>query len=268
MINPIIFTRTRTLCRPDGLPVSYTEAHAISAWTAQLVYSSPANSPQAPPKAKQPSPLPKQLFVETFLAPTLAELRAGVGASAFLTVAGAAAAGAGGGPTVVPVNASVAVAHDGLVEATVWPIWPAGNTTSASAAGILARANGTSGLFAGVTSDAEVVLELWTGAGSRQRLHTFALASLPPNQEHAAVAGWNMLRLGISEDGRTASVWWNPTHADELGLGRGQRIANVALPSTGSSSSSSMGGQLCAAVCGGASMRLDYISVMQHPRSA
>jgi hypothetical protein len=47
--------------------------------------------------------------------------------------------------------------------------------------------------------------------GERKLLKAFSLASLPANQERAAVAGWNMLRLQIGAD-NTASVW--------LGFGR------------------------------------------------
>ena len=58
---------------PDGLPVSYTEAHGIAATTGTG-------------KSAGDGALPKQLFVETWLPKTLAELRAGGYGETFLRV--------------------------------------------------------------------------------------------------------------------------------------------------------------------------------------
>ena len=240
---------------PDGYPVSYTEAHAIAAWTGKL-----GSAPTAA--------LPTQLWATTWLAETLAELRAGQGGSTYLTVPS-------GAQVVVPLNASTAVTGSNiLIEATIWPLWPNNASTSddAAAVGVLAQASGRGGLFAGVTANNRVVLEQWaTASGARTPLAAFPLASLPPNQEHAAVNGWNMLRLEIRADGKTASVWWNPTHADEAGFQRGQRLTNVAIPPPAEEEEAERpngGGTLAAAVCGGAALRLDYVGVYKPPAAS
>ena len=150
---------------------------------------------------------------------------------------------------------------------------------------MLARASGSTGVFAGVTSTHHVVLEEWTASGTRKtivehtrshltgtsiprafltqltrvlaakQLGSFDLATLPANQEHAAVNGWNMLRLKLS--GETASVWFNPTHADEAGPMRGLRLnATIAMPTK-----QAISGGMAAAVRGGAAVKVDYVGV-------
>ena len=236
---------------PDGLPVSYTEAHAIAAWTKNFSQRTARRFTSA---------LPPQLFVKTFLATELTDLRNGVGGSTYFTLASSE----NDTLATASLNATTEVSDNVLIEAAVWPIWPNVNSSSAAAAvGLLVRASGTRGVFVGVSADAKVVVELWTGDGNQQLLQAFSLESLPSNQQHAAVNGWNMLRIGISRDGNYISVWWNPTHADEPGFRRGERLSNVALPPNDFATNSPRG--LSAAVVGGASMRLDYVSVMQHP---
>lgn len=81
--------------------------------------------------------------------------------------------------------------------------------------------DGESGLFVGVTANGSVIVEEWKRGETASVLAVFDLNSLPANQEHQAVDGWNMLRVQLS--GSEARVWWNPTHADAPGFGRGQR---------------------------------------------
>lgn len=271
---------------PDGLPVSYTEAHAIAAHTGVL------------PKQGQAAmagdgPLPKQLWSETFLPQSLDELRSGSYGSTYLSIGGDGSSK----PIAVDFNSTVPVVDDVLIELTLWPTWT--NTTRTSkttttsevadqAVGVLARATTTdavpTGIFAGVTADGKLVLEAWTTAtvagesdsGAAlvtRQLGTFDLSTLPPNQEHAAVKGWNMLRLRMR--GGQASVWWNPTHADTAGPTRGLRL-NASVPSmplslmtdrpsTGEETIApgivAGGDDLAAAVRGGASAKVDYIGV-------
>jgi hypothetical protein len=154
------------------------------------------------------------------------------------------------------------VSDDVLIEMTVWPVWTAGVSSLSGSVGVLARANGASGIFAGVTKGNRVVLEQWVDGKSVATLASFDLATLPSNQAHAAVDGWNMLRLEIS--GGNASVWWNPTHADPGGRSRGLRVSAAVPPSLSVSNSG-----LAAAVAGvGTAMKVDYVSVFQSPSSS
>jgi len=209
--------------------------------------------------------------------------------------------GGGGGVSVVSLNATVPVVDDVLIELTIWPTWANKSTTFNAAAaaaatqqeavGVLARAAAATaaaaaaastaapvGIFAGVTSDGHVILEEWTAAipspdpaaadpaaasaaPVTKPLGSFDLGTLPSNQEHAAVDGWNMLRLQLR--GGEASLWWNPTHADAAGPTRGLRL-NVTLPSAAVAAVAQAGGNgLSAAVRGGATARIDYVGVYQ-----
>jgi hypothetical protein len=289
---------------PDGLPVSYTEAHAIAAHTGTATPSPPPIS-AAPAGAGAAGALPKQLWKETFLPRSLAELRGGGYGPTYLAVGSSGSSGGGGGVSVVSLNATVPVVDDVLIELTIWPTWANKSTTFNAAAaaaatqqeavGVLARAAAATtaaaaaastaapvGIFAGVTSDGHVILEEWTAAipspdpaaadpaaasaaasaaPVTKALGSFDLGTLPSNQEHAAVDGWNMLRLQLR--GGEASLWWNPTHADAAGPTRGLRL-NVTLPSAAVAAVAQAGGNgLSAAVRGGATARIDYVGVYQ-----
>ena len=139
--------------------------------------------------------------------------------------------------------------------------------------------------------DGHVVLEEWIAdavehtpapsALQRKLLGSFDLATLPQNQEHEAVDGWNMLRLQLrkssriydaaSADGRSggviqASIWWNPTHADSAGATRGLRLNATISETNANSFGAARVGKigLSAAVRGGASAKVDYIGVYQN----
>ena len=87
-----------------------------------------------------------------------------------------------------------------------------------------------------------------------ERLASFNLSSLPANQNHVAVSGWNMLRLQIAAD--VASVWFNPTHADKAGPERGMRLTPAIKRPRGTT-------DLAAAVRGGAGAKVDYVGVFK-----
>lgn len=260
---------------PDGLPVSYTEAHAIAEYTRN----------GAEPIT---GPLPRQLFVQTFLPQTLAELRSGGYGPTYLSIISSSSTS----PTVINLNSSVPMVDSMLIELTVWPTFPNSNaslaaTGSQQAAGVLAHTRASNinaktvtaaiGIFAGVTDDGHVVLEEWN-TGQRKLIGSFDLATLPQNQEHSAVDGWNMLRLQLKKSspssstlsavGRSgsvveASIWWNPTHADSPGPTRGLRL-NSSIPRSMAMNFDASGvGELAlsAAVRGGASAKVDYIGV-------
>ena len=282
---------------PDGLPVSYTEAHAIAEYTQN--------------GAKQPSAgLPRQLWAQTFLPQTLTELRRGGYGPTFLSISSNSSTGP---PAAINLNSTAPVVDDVLIEMTVWPTWSKVSESLANdseqAAGVLVHATAARvgarpslsqpipgnnaaaaavGIFAGVTADGTVILEEWMPNSAeettpttahRKLLGSFDLATLPPNQEHAAVDGWNMLRLrlrrsspissassAVSGNGGAmeASIWWNPTHADSPGVTRGLRL-NATIPeATAMNLHAVKSGdklELSAAVRGGASAKVDYIGV-------
>ena len=281
---------------PDGLPVSYTEAHAIAEYTRN--------------GAKQPSAgLPRQLWAQTFLPQTLTELRSAAYGPTFLSISSNSRTS----PTAINLNSTAPADDDVLIELTIWPTWSklseslavngseqaVGVLVHATAARLGARpslpqpipANNAAaaavGIFAGVTADGHVILEEWMpndaditpATAQRKLLGSFDLATLPPNQEHAAVDGWNMLRLrlrrsspvssalsavGGNGGAMEASIWWNPTHADSPGVTRGLRLNATVSGATAMNLHAAKIGdelQLSAAVRGGASAKIDYIGV-------
>jgi hypothetical protein len=231
----------------------------------------------------------EMLFTETFLPKTLEQLRQ-EGGSAFLTVSAPPSAK---GVTAINLNATASVADDVLVEITVWPQWSTGGVVVdgggdgggrsrdggggdsdsggggdggggverghalTAAVGVLCGVSdrGNDGVFAGVTANGTVVLESWKSGQPATLLAEFDLSTLPINQNHAAVNGWNMLRLQITGD--VAHVWWNPTHADTPGFNRGKRLS-AQVPAR-------PGAGLAAAVRGGPSSRVDYVGVFRAP---
>jgi hypothetical protein len=119
------------------------------------------------------------------------------------------------------------------------------------------------GIFGGVTNGNLVVIESWA-AGTAKRLASFDLASLPASLPRTAIAAWNMLRIRLTPETRTVEVWFNPTHADVSGVGRGLRLSTkVSAVDLGSLLSSTKGAtpRAYAAVRGGASMQVDYVGV-------
>ena len=213
--------------------------------------------------------IPEQMWVETWLPETLAELQAGAnGASFFSMPASAAGGSATASLNYTAAKPSTAPFGSVMYETTVWPTWPKGG--DGAAVGILARASASgAGIFAGVTSDHKLVLEEWKGGSAAPKtLGSFDLATLPDNQNKAAVNGWNMLRLCIAsmpmETGQAdgtyadvADVWFNPTHADPAGPLRGRRL-QVQLPV---GAIKGAGDGLMAASRGGAALKLDYAGV-------
>lgn len=215
---------------PDGWPVSYSEASAITAYTGKPDFIQP-------------------LLVKTFLPSTMEEIENG-GASRYLSVSAGTTTG-----FLTPMNATANFSNDVLFEMTLWPDWTKASTTHA-AVGMVVQSTKIGKLFAGVTRDGLVVLERWNTP--IERIATFNLSSLPSNQNHVAVNGWNMLRLHLSTTG-DAYVWWNPTHADTSGYLRGMRLnSTITSPSTSNVSSIL---SLATALRGGVSTRVDYFGI-------
>jgi len=250
--------RAVRLANPKSITISDTEAQAIHEYTKG----------QTDPSAA----IPEQMWVETWLPETLAELQAGAnGASFFSMPASAAGGSATASLNYTAAKPSTAPFGSVLYETTVWPTWPKGGDSAA--VGILARASASgAGIFAGVTSDHKLVLEEWKGGSAAPKtLGSFDLATLPDNQNKAAVNGWNMLRLciasGMPMEGHAdgpytsvadvADVWFNPTHADPTGPLRGRRL-QVQLPV---GAMKGAGDGLMAASRGGAALKLDYVGV-------
>ena len=122
----------------DGMPVSFTEAHAIAQWSAQ--------HPHAPSKSSPA--IPRMLFSNTFLPTDLAVLVAQAGDKTLHIPPSASSIS-----STVDFNITFTDpqdAQDMLIELTAWPLWGSGQQQQA--VGALVGCSNSSGLFGGVTS--------------------------------------------------------------------------------------------------------------------